>query len=478
MGGGLTQEQMDALLDDDGKTELDASEGSSDKNTAQSVNGNKNEAVPDEMGLGLLGEIYNISMGAAAKALSTLVKMKVDISTPNVRVVKKSDLIVNTLEPAVGVKINYIEGLSGDNIFILSQSSIMKLVDLIVGGTGDIDESLEFDEMHLSAISEIMNQMMGASSVSVAEFLNTKIDISVPETFKIEGRYPPEETSDNGELLVTANFTFIVGNIINSEMVTTCTLAFGNDLIVKAMAKFGLSVEKTPAPANTAPPPAAAQQPKPASAAAVQTPSAPEFNPLKHFLDADGPDLAVYAAPEVNPTTPAYPPQQMPGFEPNMYTLFMQQQQQMMQLLERLTPAANNSGTPNPNLDSDSDSDSMQTQQPAGMSIQPAGFRSFDGAMQEETVPFDNMDLIMDLSLDVAVEIGRINKTVNEVLELGEGSIIELDKQWAEPVDILVNGNLVAKGSVVVYEEKFAVRITEIVSPQDKIKAAHNKKQR
>ena len=446
MGGGLTQEQIDTLLDDDEKTELDASEGSLDRNTAQSVNGNKNEAVPDEMGLGLLGEIYNISMGAAAKALSTLVKMKVDISTPNVRVVKKSDLIVNTLEPAVGVKINYIEGLSGDNIFILSQSSIMKLVDLIVGGTGDIDESLEFDEMHLSAISEIMNQMMGASSVSVAEFLNTKIDISVPETFKIEGRYPPKETSDNGELLVTANFTFIVGNIINSEMVTTCTLAFGNDLIVKAMAKFGFSVEK--APADTVPPPAA-QQPKSAPEAAVQTP-------------------------EVNPTAAAYPPQQMPGFEPNMYTLFMQQQQQMMQLLERLTPAANNNGTPDP----DSDSDSMQAQQPAGMSIQPAGFRSFDGAMQEETVPFDNMDLIMDLSLDVAVEIGRINKTVNEVLELGEGSIIELDKQWAEPVDILVNGNLVAKGSVVVYEEKFAVRITEIVSPQDKIKAAHNKKQR
>jgi flagellar motor switch protein FliN/FliY len=87
------------------------------------------------------------------------------------------------------------------------------------------------------------------------------------------------------------------------------------------------------------------------------------------------------------------------------------------------------------------------------------------------------MDLVLDLSLDVAIEIGRTKKTVHEVLEYGEGHIIELDKQVADPVDILVNGHLIAKGTVVVIEENFAVRITEIVSPQDKLRAARNRKE-
>ena len=501
---GMSQEQIDALLrgesigddaSEDSATEseiLGASEISPTPDLTPSTNEVVDNDIPDEMGLGLLGEIFNISMGAAAKAVATMIKMKVDISAPTVTVVAKSDLIFKTLEPAVGVKINYTEGITGENIFILSQLDIMKLVDIVVGGTGDIDESKEFDDMHLSAIGEIMNQMMGASSVNVAEFLMTKIDISVPETFKIEGQFPMDVTEADRELIVSTQFKFVVGDIINSEMITTCTLTFAKDLIYKAMKNFGILPEDIAPPqiettaANVPEPPAAVQPepvqqpiPPPVEKKPEPEPPPPQQQPVAQQLPP------VQEIPQQIPQQQELPPMQPPqqyapsqyappmqgGIDPNMlYQMFAQQNEQMQTLLANIVDK----------LASNQSQNQMQaqttTQQTPNISMQPAGFRSFDSP-DDNNIQYDNMDLVLDLPLDVAIEIGRTKKTVNEVLEMGEGYIVELDRQSADPIDVLVNGNLVARGNVVVVEENFAVRITEIVSPQDKLKAARGRRE-
>jgi flagellar motor switch protein FliN/FliY len=80
-----------------------------------------------------------------------------------------------------------------------------------------------------------------------------------------------------------------------------------------------------------------------------------------------------------------------------------------------------------------------------------------------------NIGLIMDVSMEMTVELGRTRKLIKEILGMGEGTIIELDKLAGEPVDILVNHKLIAKGEVVVIDENFGVRVTEIVSPMERI---------
>ena len=90
-----------------------------------------------------------------------------------------------------------------------------------------------------------------------------------------------------------------------------------------------------------------------------------------------------------------------------------------------------------------------------------------------EETPVDhqrsNIDLILDVPLQISVELGRTQKKIQDILELNSGSIIELDKLAGEPVDILVNGKIIAKGEVVVIDDNFGVRITDIVSPSNRI---------
>jgi len=104
----------------------------------------------------------------------------------------------------------------------------------------------------------------------------------------------------------------------------------------------------------------------------------------------------------------------------------------------------------------------MQAPPMQNMNIQPAQFQNFTGSydgMGAQT----NIDLIMDVPLEVTVELGRTKKAISDVLDFAPGTIIELDKIAGEPVDVLVNGKLVAKGEVVVIEESFGVRVTEII---------------
>lgn len=100
--------------------------------------------------------------------------------------------------------------------------------------------------------------------------------------------------------------------------------------------------------------------------------------------------------------------------------------------------------------------------------IQPVQFSSFDESAAKNTEP-NNLNMLMDIPLQVTVELGRTKRTVKEILGVSQGSIIELDKLAGEPVDILVNNKLIAVGEVVVIDENFGVRVTDILSTEERI---------
>jgi len=103
--------------------------------------------------------------------------------------------------------------------------------------------------------------------------------------------------------------------------------------------------------------------------------------------------------------------------------------------------------------------------------VAPAEFPDLKPTVTSElpSVPMEKLELLLDIPLKVTVELGRTRMTLKQVLEMVPGSIVELDKLTGEPVDILVNGKLVARGEVVVIDENFGVRITEIVSPKERL---------
>jgi flagellar motor switch protein FliN/FliY len=102
------------------------------------------------------------------------------------------------------------------------------------------------------------------------------------------------------------------------------------------------------------------------------------------------------------------------------------------------------------------------------VNVRPADFTSFE-PMQYHQQEIQNLDMLLDIPLQVTVELGRTKRSVKEILELSSGSIIELDKLAGEPVDILVNSKIVAKGEVVVIDENFGVRVTDIISQTERL---------
>ena len=407
MGATMSQDEIEAMMNSmSGGTD---SNGGPDLPGADTPPGDEDGYIPNDAELGILGEIYNISMGAAATAVSSLLSMKVDITAPTVEIVDGNELIYQPFEPAVGVEIKYIEGIEGVNVFILSQLDVMKIFDIMIGGTGIVDETLEFSEMHMSAIGEVMNQMMGQSSMALANFLNTQIDISTPKTYRVENDFNPAREGMKGKIIAT-RFKFIVGDIINSEMLTTCSMEFAYSMIEMAKKAFGMSDGGGNAKAQKI------------------------VSEVKS--DSDEPKVQT-PAPAAQQTAP--PPQQPPSQPPSQYP-----QQQPPPQYPQQYPAQ------------------QQVMQPS-VPFREANFQDFGSQAGFYGPDAENNVRIRSVPIDVTVEIGKTKKVVSEILEFGEGSVIELDRQSSEPVDVFVNGVLFAKGTVVVIEENFGVKITEIL---------------
>ena len=142
------------------------------------------EALTGEQ-VDILGEIANISMGNSATTLNVMVNQKVDITTPNVKIIRRSEALDDYEKTCVFIQIHYVKGLNGNNVLILKEEDVRILTDLMMGGSG-VDSGGELTELHLSAVSEAMNQMMGTAATSLSSLLHIPTDISTPEVNTID----------------------------------------------------------------------------------------------------------------------------------------------------------------------------------------------------------------------------------------------------------------------------------------------------
>ncbi len=401
MDGMLSQEEINALL---GSMEAgeDNQAGSDEIDTTPEV------LTPEEADA--LGEVANISMGTAATTLSILVNNRVDITTPSVTYTTMDDLEHEQEEPCVFIYISYRAGLEGKNILVLNEKDVKIITDLMMGGDGSNTDG-ELGDLHLSAICEAMNQMMGSAATSMSSMLDKKVDISPPTATKVDFDQGMSEDLQEmrGKTFAKVSFHMEIGDLVDSQIMQLYPLEFARHIYEQFMGVTGASAEKAPAPESA---PAVSAEPV---ATAAPTP-------------APAPTATPYEAPAAN--DPMAGMGMMAGMQPGMGAY----------------------GTAMP-------------AQP-DVNIQPAQFQSLSPAASLGGIAPENIDLIMDVPLEVTVELGRTSKSIKDILDFSPGTIIELDKLAGEPVDVLVNGKFVAKGEVVVIEESFGIRVTEIIKEQ------------
>ena len=375
-----------------------------------------------------VGEILNISMGSAATAVSELLNAKVWITTPQVSVVKAADLNYDRLEPAICVKIDYVSGISGQNMMVLKQDDVQLILNQLMGNPLVVSPDFEFDEMNISAVSEVMNQMMGASATALSDLLGISVDISTPTPYLIEQtNFCQLAELDPDETIVAVTFNLSVDGVMNSEFMSVMSVDLAKSLSDKMIEKFhGDEAEaqpaKQPAPAPAAQPAPAAPQSAPAPAPQPAAP-APQPDPAQGMAQPQQPAPGAYP----------YPPQGQPAYPGYGY----QNQYAAYGAYPPPVPPVN---------------------------IQNAQLHQFDAMdFGLPTDQQDNLKLLMGVPLEISVEIGTAKRKVKDILEFTQGTIIELERQAGAPVDVVVNGNLIARGDVVVIDDNFAVRITEIV---------------
>lgn len=365
-----------------------------------------------------VGEIMNISMGSAATAVSELLNAKVWITTPEVKVVKVSDLNYDNLQPAICVKIVYVTGITGLNMMILKQDDVQLILNQLLGNPLVISPDFEFDEMNISAVSEVMNQMMGASATALSDLLGMTVDISTPTPYVIEqANFGDLCEMDPEENVVAVTFSLTVDGVMKSEFMSVLSLELAKSLSGKMIDKFRVEEQKSADEAAEA-----AKQAAEAAASIGLTAPAAAPTPAQQPVPQ--------AMPQAQPMyqQPVYPPQGGYGY-PNQYVAY---------------------GAYPPPV--------------PPVNIQNAQLHQFDAV--DFGLPADqqdNLKLLMGVPLEISVEIGTAKRKVKDILEFTQGTIIELERQAGAPVDVVVNGNLIARGDVVVIDDNFAVRITEIV---------------
>ena len=388
-----------------------------------------------EMQLDAIGEIMNISMGSAATAVSELLNAKVWITTPKVTIVQASELNYDRLEPAICVKIEYIKGLSGSNLMILKQDDVQLILNQLMGKPPVISPDFEFDELNISAVSEVMNQMMGASSTALSEFLGMGIDISTPTPYILsEINIADLQNYEQTDMVAAINFDLTIDGVIKSEFISVLDIDLAATL---ADRMIGGAASSEPIVTESAPAPA--PQPVPQAEPVQQAAPVPQAAPVQQAAPV----------PQAAPVQQAAPvPQAAPMPQADMYA-----QQGYY-------------GYPNPAMNPAMYGQPVQPvmqPQPAVnyRNAQLAQFESFEAPLGSEQK--ENLQLLMDVPLQISVEIGSTKKKIKDILEFSQGTIIELERQAGAPVDVMVNGNLIARGDVVVIDDNFAVRITEIV---------------
>ena len=420
----LSQEEIDALL-----------RGSDEEGLEGSIDENLNDYL-SEMEKDALGEIGNISFGSSATALSTLLNQKVDITTPEVTVLLKSKLVDEFPHPYIAIQVQYTEGFAGTNLLVIKQSDAAIIADLMLGGNGENPPEM-LDEIQMSAVQEAMNQMMGSAATSMSTIFSKRVDIS-PPSINILNITEGEGTDKipNDDMFVKISFRLKIGSLIDSNIMQLLQLDFAKSLVEELL---------NPNPEPTQSEKSEIEQTtKFYQDETVQNPNAVMGTSSASPMNTS----FAYSEPRDQHHQPYMQ-------EPSSFGTTPYQSEMPRHGMKEPNSEPQHFGSPFP-----------QGVQP---NVQPAVFSSFEPFQLQESEA-RNLDMLMDIPLQITVELGRTQRSVKEILELSPGSIIELDKLAGEPVDILVNNRPVARGEVVVIDENFGVRVTDIISKSDRIK--------
>ncbi|WP_149466314.1 flagellar motor switch phosphatase FliY [Paenibacillus antarcticus] len=415
----LSQEEIDALL-----------RQSDSDSPAEPIETVDDYLIPLEQDA--LGEIGDITFGSAATALSTLLGKKVEITTPRVSIITRSQFENEFPKPHVAVHVTYVEGFEGINSLVIKNRDAQVIADLMLGGEGN-PSTEELNEIHISAVQEAMNQMMGSSATSMSTLFNRFVNISPPginildiESGEGMASIPSDET------LIKISFRLTIGDLIDSTIMQLLTVNFAKEMVrilisgteEPAQLEVAAAVEPVQPPVNYAAPTPIQQQANPINQGQTQAQAQP--NGYGQEQNGYGQEQNGYGQQPI-----------MPGYDMN---------QQM-----QYAAPPQHYGAPNRNLN-----------------VQPVQFANLQSAPYNQ-IDQNNLELLMDIPLKITVELGRTHKQIKDILELSQGSIVELDKLAGEPVDILVNNKLIAKGEVVVIDENFGVRVIDIISQWDRI---------
>ena len=480
MDGMLSQDEINALLQgmdlsdtaDSGASPETPQDSSSAENTDNGYMKDVAPTVGDEEGLtdvekDAIGEVANISMGSSATTLYSLVNRKVNITTPVVTLATWKTLLDTYEKPCVFIQIKYTQGLDGTNILVLKEHDVKVITDLMMGGDGTNTEG-ELGELHLSAISEAMNQMMGSAATSLSTLLQTVIDISPPES----SLFDLTEVKDGKEIspflggtFVKISFRMQIDDLVDSTIMQLYPIDFARKLVETfintQMANIDEVTEKKPAqPENDT----TAQIPAPGTDNQTQMNNT-NLNGMNQMGNMGMNDMNQMNNMGMNGMN------QMGNMGMNgmnqMNNMGMNGMNQMGNMGMNDMNQMGNMGMNGMNQMGSMGMNGMNQMGMMGMpgqnvNVQPAQFQSFSNDNMGTTGQ-ENIGLIKDVPLEVTVELGRTTKSISDILDFSPGTIIELDRIAGEPIDVLVNGKFVAKGEVVVIEESFGVRITEII---------------
>ena len=413
----------------------------------------------NEMEIDALGEMMNISLGASATAMSTLLGSTVHITTPRVKILTRDQFEFKKLEPAVGVEIAYVEGLEGSNIMMFSRNDVRIIVGTLLGEEVP-DDKFELDEINRSAICEVMNQMMGASATALSEFLKFTVNISTPVSFEItdaegfKNKYFPEAIP-----MVVISFTLEIEGKLKSEFLNIMP----EKLAKRLLEPFEISLEEaaevqtenkesgSKAAEETAEKVIEEAAEKEKTQPDPEPAPPPQPEPIPQPASTPQPVPTPQPAPTSQPVYSQIPAGISADMNPAILQLLNQMQQSQVQMMQLMQ-----------DMEKREQEGKKESREPA--LIRPANAPGLESSGSENGEESANQEMLMKVPLEISVEIGRTKKLVKDILEFTQGSLVVLDKMAGEQADLYVNGQCVARGDIVVVEDNFGIRITDIVT--------------
>ncbi len=449
----LANSMADKLFDVNmGGTSPDAETNSTSNDSANTITTEKADAI---------GELENMTMGSAATALSKLLDSKVWITTPSVEVSKANEVEFEELEPSVCVRIQYTKGIYGTSILVLKQSDVQIMINKIMGLPPVATDDFVFDEMAMSAVCEIMNQMMGSSATTLAEIINVPVDISTPEVITLDNDadiYSLNNINIDDNVCIVS-FDLNIDGMINSRFITMLSIDLANEMAAKMLETYSSALESY----------------------SEETTESVELNKAAPVVS---PSEVLYNGPDVSMMTPSQTLGKASSADntPTAGTLYANSGQDYAPtggvLYENSGQSQGGYSSSSLSFDKPSSAPSPRSVMSGGqgggssrvnnVKVQEYQMNSFDEGEQDvrnklTQKQYDNLLSLLNVPMDVTIRIGSTQKRMEEVLDFTKGTIIELDALANEPVDVVVNGNLIAKGDVVVVDDNFAIRITEVI---------------